>query len=69
MLLPLLMKEEFLYKDFWSPDMDLAAVGAALHLVMRELRQHWDNYLSAIQATVQAQTLQPQKKALPQCQL
>jgi hypothetical protein len=31
MLLPLLMKEEFLYQDFWSPDVDSAAVGAALH--------------------------------------
>jgi hypothetical protein len=56
MLLPLLMKEEFLYKDFWSPDVDSAAVGAALHSIVTELRQHRDDSLSAILATVQAPT-------------
>jgi hypothetical protein len=56
MLLPLLMKEEFLYQDFWSPDVDSAAVGAALHSIVTELRQHRDDSLSAILATVQVPT-------------
>jgi hypothetical protein len=30
MLLPLLLKEEILQKDFWASDVDSAAVGAAL---------------------------------------
>jgi hypothetical protein len=54
MLLPLLMKEEFLYQDFWSPHVNLAAVGAALHSIVTELRQHRDDSLSAILATIQA---------------
>jgi hypothetical protein len=56
MLLPLLMKEEFLNQDFWSPDVDSAAVGAALQSIVTELRQHRDDSLSAILATVQAPT-------------
>jgi hypothetical protein len=55
-LLPLLMKEEFLYKDFWSLDMDSAAVGAALHSIVTDLRQHRGDSLSAILTTVQAPT-------------
>ncbi len=54
MLLPLVMKEEFLYQDFWADDVDSAAVGAALQSIVTELRQHRDNSLSAILATVQA---------------
>jgi hypothetical protein len=64
MLLPLLMKEEFLYQDFWSPDVDSAAVGAALHSIVTELRQHRDDSLSAILATVQAPT-SPNTKESP----
>jgi hypothetical protein len=56
MLLSLLMKESFLYKDFWYLKVDLAAVGAALHSIMTELRQHQDNSLSAIIARVEART-------------
>jgi hypothetical protein len=56
MLLPLLMKEEFLYQDFWSLDVDSAAVGAALQSIVTELRQHCDDLLSAILATVLAPT-------------
>jgi hypothetical protein len=50
------MREEFLYQDFWSPDVDLAATGAALHSIMMELRQHRDDSLAAILATVQVPT-------------
>jgi hypothetical protein len=64
MLLPLLMKEEFLYKDFWAPDVDLAAVGAALHSIVTELRQHRDDSLSAILQTSQAPT-SPNTKESP----
>jgi hypothetical protein len=63
-LLPLLMKEEYLYKDFWSPDVDSAAVGAALHSIVTEPRQHRDNALSSILATVQAPT-SPARKDSP----
>ncbi len=38
MLLPLLLKEEFLITYFWAPEVDLAAVGAALHSIVTELR-------------------------------
>jgi hypothetical protein len=37
MLLPLLLKEEILQKDFWASDVDSAAVGAALHSIVTEL--------------------------------
>jgi hypothetical protein len=36
MLLPLLMKEEFLTQDFWATDVDSAAVGDALSLIVTE---------------------------------
>ncbi len=55
-LLPLLMKEEFLNKDFWAPEVDSAAVGAALHSIVTELRQHQDDSLSVILQTIQAPT-------------
>ncbi len=64
-LLPLLMKEEFLNQDFWSPDVDSAAVGAALQSIVTELRQHRDDSLSAILATVQAPTTSPTTKESP----
>ena len=64
MLLPLRMKEEFLHQDFWSPNFDSAAVGAALHSIVTELRQHQDDSLSAILATVQAPT-SPNTKESP----
>jgi hypothetical protein len=35
---------------------DSAAVGAALHSIVTELRQHWDNFLSVILQSVQAPT-------------
>jgi hypothetical protein len=56
LLLPLLLKEEFLNKDFWAPEVDSAAVGAALHSIVIELRQHRDDSLSVILQTVQAPT-------------
>jgi hypothetical protein len=62
-LLPLLMKEEFLYKDFMSPDVDSSAVGAALHSIVTELRQYRDNALSSILATVQAPTSPAMKES------
>jgi hypothetical protein len=37
MLLPLLLKEEYLNKDFWASDIDTAAVGAALHSIATEI--------------------------------
>jgi hypothetical protein len=64
MLLPLLLKDEILQKDFWASDVDSAAVGAALHLIVTELRQHRDDSLSAILATVQAPT-SPNTKESP----
>jgi hypothetical protein len=64
MLLPLLMKEEFLYKDFWAPNVDSAAVGAALYSIVMELRQHRDDSLSAILQTSQAPT-SPNTKESP----
>jgi hypothetical protein len=64
MLLPLLMKEEFLHQDFWAPDVDSAAVGVALHSIVTELRQHRDNSLSAILETRQAPT-SPNTKETP----
>jgi hypothetical protein len=64
MLLPLLMEEEeFLSKDFWFPEVDSAAVWAALHLIVTELRQHQDASLSAILATVQAPTSPASKES------
>jgi hypothetical protein len=56
LLLPLLMKEEFLSKDLWAPDVNSAAVGAALHSIVMELRQHRNNSLSTILETVQVPT-------------
>jgi hypothetical protein len=56
MLLPLLLKEEFLNKDLWAPEVDLAAVGVALNLIVTELRQHRDDSLYVILQTVQAPT-------------
>jgi hypothetical protein len=64
MLLPLLMKEEFLHHDFWAPDVDSAAVGVALHSIVTELRQHRDDSLSAILETRQAPT-SPNTKETP----
>ena len=54
MLRPLLMKEELLNQDFWAPDIDSVAVVAALDSIVRELRQHRDDSLSAILETEQA---------------
>jgi hypothetical protein len=42
------MKEESLNTDLWVPDVDSAAVGAALHSIVTELRQQRDDSLSAI---------------------
>jgi hypothetical protein len=53
-LLPLLLKEELLHTDFWAPEVDSAAVEAALHSIVTELRQHRDDSLSVILQTVQA---------------
>jgi hypothetical protein len=64
MLLPLLIKEEFLTQDFWAPDVDSAAVGAALSSIVTELRQHRDDKLSAILETFQAPT-SPNTKESP----
>ena len=64
MLLPLLMKEEFLHQDFWAPDVDSAAVGVALHSIVTELRQHRDDSHSAILETRQAPTT-PNTKETP----
>jgi hypothetical protein len=65
MLLPLLMKEEFLHQDLWAPDADSAAVGgAALHSIATELRQHSDDSLSATLETRQAPT-SPNTKETP----
>jgi hypothetical protein len=64
LLLPLLLKEEILEKDYWATDVDSAAVGAALHSIVTELRQHRDNSLSAILQTSQAPT-SPTTKASP----
>jgi hypothetical protein len=55
-LLPLLLKEELLHTDFWAPEVDSAAVEAALHSIATELRQHRDDSLSLILQTVQAPT-------------
>jgi hypothetical protein len=55
-LLPLLLKEELLHTDLWAPEVDLAAVQAALHSIVTELRQHRDDSLSVILQTVQAPT-------------
>jgi hypothetical protein len=38
MLLPLLLKDEILHKDFWASNVDFAAVGAALHSIVMKLR-------------------------------
>jgi hypothetical protein len=53
MLLPLLMKEEFLTQDFWATEVDSAAVGDALSSIVTELRQHRDDKLSSILETAQ----------------
>jgi hypothetical protein len=47
MLIPLLLKEEFLNKDLWASDIGSAAVGAALHSIVMELKQHRDDYLAS----------------------
>jgi hypothetical protein len=64
MLLPLLMKEEILNKDFWATDVDSVAVGEALDLIVTELRQHRDDSLSSILETVQA-PISPNSKENP----
>ena len=64
MLLPLLLKEEYLNTDFWASDVDSAAVGAALHSIVTEIRQHRDDSLSAILKTMQAPT-SPNTKESP----
>jgi hypothetical protein len=56
MLLPLLLKEEYLNTDFWTSNVDSAAVGAALHSIVTEIQQHRDDSLSAILKTLQATT-------------
>jgi hypothetical protein len=56
MLLPLLLKEEYLNTDFWASNVDSAAVGAALHSIVTEIQQHRDDSLSAILKTLQAPT-------------
>jgi hypothetical protein len=63
-LLPLLLKDGILQKYFWASDVDSAAVGAALHSIVTELRQHRDNSLSAILETSQAPT-SPNSKESP----
>ena len=64
LLLPLLMKEEFLNTNFWAPNVDSAEAGAALHSIVTELKQHQDDSLSAILETVQAPT-SPNTKESP----
>jgi hypothetical protein len=64
MLLPLLLKDEILQQDFWASNVDSAAVGAALHSIVTELRQHRDNSLSVILETSQAST-SPNTKESP----
>jgi hypothetical protein len=56
LLLPLLLKTEILQNDFWAIEVDSAAVGAALHAIVTELRQHRDDSLSAILETSQVPT-------------
>jgi hypothetical protein len=63
-MLPFLMKEALLHQDFWSPDVDSTAVGAALHSIVTKLRQRRDDSLSAILGTVQAST-SPKTKESP----
>jgi hypothetical protein len=46
MLLPLLLKEEYPNTDLWASNVDLAAVGAALHLIVTEIRQQRNDSLS-----------------------
>jgi hypothetical protein len=58
------MKEEFLHQDFWAPNVDLAAVRVALHSILGELRQHRDDFLSAILKTRQVPT-SPSTKERP----
>jgi hypothetical protein len=48
------MKEEFLKQDFWAPDVDSGAVGAALQSISTELCQHRDDSLYAIVPTLKA---------------
>jgi hypothetical protein len=50
------LKEELLHTDFWAPEVDSAAVEAALHSIVTELRQHRDDLLSVILQTVQVST-------------
>ena len=64
MLLPLLLKEEYLNTVFWASNMDSAAAGAALHLIVTEIRQHLDDSLLAILETLQAPT-SPNTKESP----
>jgi hypothetical protein len=67
MLLPLLVKEEILNKDFWAPEIDSAAVGDALDSIVREIRQQRDDSLSSILETVQAPTSPNTKSNLLWC--
>jgi hypothetical protein len=64
MLLSLLMKEEFLNKDLWAPNVDSAAVQAALHSMVMELRQFHNELFSAILKTGQASTSPNANKSL-----
>jgi hypothetical protein len=64
LLLPLLLKDKILQNDFWASDVDSAAVGAALHSIVTELRQHRDDSFFAIFQTSQAPT-SPNTKASP----
>ena len=54
LLLPLLLKDEILQRDFWASNVDSAAVGAALHSIVMNRRQQ----------PPKCQRLQIQKKAL-----
>jgi hypothetical protein len=56
LLLPLLLKKEILQNNFWATEVDSAAVGAALHSIVTELRQHRGDSLSAILETPQVST-------------
>jgi hypothetical protein len=64
MLLPLLLKEEYLNTDFWASNVDSAAVGAALPSIVTEISQHRVDSLSAILKTLQAPT-SPNTKESP----
>jgi hypothetical protein len=62
MLPPLLIKEEMLDQDFWAPDINSVAVGAALHSIVRELKQHQNDSLLAILEIVASTDLSQQQR-------